>query len=137
VAAVLPWVCDWTVPVAQWALAPCAAVGLGVSWWITRRTTTHDDLMEHGVPAVGEVLEVVRPRLANVVINNAYIKRTLRLRVDRNDGTPTYEVGYHGTFLLGDIPEPGARLSLRVDPKNPKHFTTVDDDSARQTALDG
>ncbi|HEY2273501.1 MAG TPA: hypothetical protein VGH30_12040 [Jatrophihabitantaceae bacterium] len=129
VASVLPWVCDWTVPAARWAIAPCAAVALATAWWIQRRVSRHGDLEQHGVPATGEVLEVVKPRLMNIVINNVYIKRTLRLRVNRSDGTPPYEVRYHGTFMIGDIPDVGTRLSLRIDPKDPKHFATVDEDA--------
>lgn len=58
----------------------------------------------------------------NVVVNNVYIKRTLRLRIERSDGVPPYEAKYRGTFMLGEIPSPGSVLVLRVDPHRPQHF---------------
>jgi putative oligomerization/nucleic acid binding protein len=58
----------------------------------------------------------------NVVINNVYIRRRLRLRIQRQDGSPAYEGIFKGLFMLGEIPSVGDRLSLRVDPANPQHF---------------
>jgi hypothetical protein len=58
----------------------------------------------------------------NVVMNNVYIRRRLRLRIQRQDGTPAYEGILKGFFMLGEIPSVGDRLALRVDPANPQHF---------------
>lgn len=74
-------------------------------------------------------MEVVRP-LFNVVINNAYIKRTLRLCIERSDGVGPYEAKYRGTFMFGEIPSVGSTLALRVDPERPTHFEVSRDGSA-------
>ena len=67
------------------------------------------------------MLEVLKPWM-NVVINNVYIRRRLRLRIQRQDGSPAYEGILKGLFMLGEIPSVGDRLALRVDPANPQHF---------------
>ncbi|MBZ5491213.1 MAG: SHOCT domain-containing protein [Acidobacteriia bacterium] len=58
----------------------------------------------------------------NVVVNNVYIRRRLRLRIQPEDGTAAYEAIFKGLFMLGEIPSVGDRLTLRVDPANPQHF---------------
>jgi len=73
------------------------------------------------------VLEVEKP-LMNVVINNVYIRRTLRLRIERADGVAPYEAKFKGTFMLGEIPGVGSAVPLRVDPNNPRHFEAVKDE---------
>jgi hypothetical protein len=72
-------------------------------------------------PPTGTVLEVLKPWM-NVVVNNVYIQRRLRLRIQRQDGVPAYEGILKGLFMLGEIPSVGDRLALRVDPANPQHF---------------
>lgn len=126
VASLLPWVCDWTTVPARWAAAPCAVVAILVAWRMYRSTASSEHLVQSGVPATGTVLEVVKPKLMNVVINNVYIMRKLRLRIERADGVTPYEAVLKGTFMLGEIPNVGDTMSLRVDPHNPKHFETVD-----------
>jgi Short C-terminal domain len=84
-------------------------------------TARAQSLQERGIRATGTVLEVLKPWM-NVVINNVYIRRRLRLRIQRQDGSPAYEGIFKGLFMLGEIPSVGDRLALRVDPANPQHF---------------
>ena len=120
IPSLLPWIAAWTAPVSLWWLAPCTAVAVAFAVWIGRRVARDDRLAHHGIPARAVVLEVRTP-LMNVVVNNAYIKRTLRLRIERGDGAPPYETKYRGTFMIGDIPSVGDTLALRVDPGRPHH----------------
>lgn len=120
-ASLLPWAVDWTVPYSTWFLLPCAAVAIAVAVWVGQSTSRARSLQQQGIRATGIVLEVLKPWM-NVVINNVYIQRRLRLRIQRQDGSPAYEGILKGLFMLGEIPSVGDRLSLRVDPANPQHF---------------
>ena len=120
-ASLLPWAVDWTVPSSTWFLLLWAAVAVGVAAWIGQSTGRARSLQQQGIRATGIVLEVFKPWM-NVVINNVYIRRRLRLRIQREDGAPPYEGILKGLFMLGEIPSVGDRLSLRVDPANPQHF---------------
>lgn len=121
VASLLPWAVDWSVPSSRWFLLLWAAVAVAVAVWIGRLTQRTKTLQEQGIRATGTVLEVLKPWM-NVVINNVYIRRRLRLRIQRQDGAPAYEGILKGLFMLGEIPSAGDRLALRVDPTNPQHF---------------
>jgi putative oligomerization/nucleic acid binding protein len=131
VASLLPWAVDWSVPSSPWFLLLWAAVAIAVAAWIGLSTQRAKSLQEQGIRATGEVLEVLKPWM-NVVINNVYIRRRLRLRIRRDDGTPAYEAIFKGLFMLGEIPSVGDRIALRVDPANPRHF---DYDKASTTAV--
>jgi hypothetical protein len=124
-ASTMPFVADWTVPVAPWSPLAVAAVVGGYAVWLYMGLERSDALQHNGIPATGTVLEVKNP-IMNMVINDVYIRRTVVLRVERSDGTPPYQADYAGTFMLGEIPSPGDVFNLRVDPKNPLHFETVD-----------
>ncbi len=108
---------------ARLALVPSAwaAVAIAVAAWIGQSTARAQSLQQQGIRATGVVLEVLKPWM-NVVINNVYIRRRLRLRIQRQDGSPAYEGILKGLFMLGEIPSVGDRLALRVDPANPQHF---------------
>lgn len=134
VASLLPWVFDWLTPALRWGFAPCVAVAVGTALYLYRKTDRRDALEHQGIRATGTVLEVVKPKLFNVVINNVYIRRTLRLRVQRADGAAAYEARLSGLFMLGEIPDVGDRMSLRIDPKDPQHLTSVDESAAGQEA---
>ena len=121
IASLLPWVVDWSVPSSPWFLLLCAAVAVAVAVWIGQSTVRAQSLQQRGIRATGVVLEVFKPWM-NVVINNVYIRRRLRLRIQRQDGSPAYEGILKGLFMLGEIPSVGDRLTLRVDPANPQHF---------------
>jgi len=122
------WLADWSAPVSKWGLLGCTAVVVGFSLWFYPSLSRRNSLQRGGIPARGVVLEVEKPWM-NVVINNIYIKRTLRLRIERADGVAPYEAKFKGTFMLGQIPGVGSRLALRVDPANPRHFEAVSEDS--------
>jgi hypothetical protein len=123
-AALLPWVADWSAPVARWAPFLCGIIAVAYACWFYSRLARSDDLQQNGIPATGTVLEVKQP-LMNMIVNSVYLRRTMRLRIQRSDGVAPYEADYSGTFMLGEIPSPGAVFTLRVDPANPKHFETV------------
>jgi hypothetical protein len=120
-ASIMPFAADWTAPASWWALVICAAIVVAYATWLTRSVYEFDRLGRDGVRAKGVVIEVKRP-LFNTVINNAYIRRTLRLRIERPDGAAPYEAIIKGTFMFGDIPQPGARLPVMVDPLRPQHI---------------
>jgi putative oligomerization/nucleic acid binding protein len=136
-ASLVPWAVDWTVPSSSWLLLPWAAVAIAVAAWIGRFSSRAQALQQRGIRATGTVLEVFKPWM-NVVVNNVYIRRRLRLRIQRQDGSPAYEGILKGLFMLGEIPSVGDRLSLRVDPANPQHFdydkASTDTTAAQATA---
>jgi len=121
VASLLPWAIDWTMPVNPLFAAVWIPLTLAFAAWILMATRGEESFKEHAVHAVGVVLSVDQPYM-NVVINNVYIKRKVRLRIERSDGTPPYEGVLNGLFMIGDIPSPGDRLPLLVDPANPQRF---------------
>jgi hypothetical protein len=121
IASMLPWIVDWSVPSSPWFLLLCATVAVATAFWMGQSTQRAQSLQQQGIPATGTVLEVLKPWM-NVVINNVYIRRRLRLRIQRQDGSPAYQGIFKGLFMLGEIPSVGDRLSLRVDPANPQHF---------------
>lgn len=121
VASMLPWAVDWSVPTSPWFLLLCAAVAIATAFWMGQSTARAQSLQQRGIHATGTVLELFKPWM-NVVINNVYIRRRLRLRIQRQDGSPPYEGILKGLFMLGEIPSVGDSLSLRVDPTNPQHF---------------
>lgn len=127
-ASLLPWAVDWTLPVSPhygWLWVP---ILLGFAFWIALAARRTDLLQRNGIRAVGTVLEVFKPWM-NVVVNNVYIRRKLRLRIERNDGMAPYEAIFKGLFMIGQIPSPGDRLPLLVDPQNPRRFEYVEGES--------
>jgi hypothetical protein len=121
VASLVPWGVDWTVPSSTWFLLLWAAVAIASAVWIGSVSSRAQALQQRGIRATGTVLEVFQPWM-NVVVNNVYIRRRLRLRIQRQDGAPAYEGILKGLFMLGEIPSVGDHLNLRVDPANPQHF---------------
>ena len=120
-ASLLPWGIDWTLPVSAWFIALWLPITIGLAYWIALVARRAEFLQQQGIHATGVVLEVFKPWM-NVVINNVYIRRKLRLRVEREDGTPAYEGILKGLFMLGEIPSPGDRIPLIVDPAKPQRF---------------
>jgi len=117
-ASLLPWALDWTPP-GSLLLWVWYAVAIGLPCWMAFSARQAESFRERAVPATGVVLEVLKPMM-NVVINNVYIKRKLRLRIERADGTPAYEATWNGLFMLGDIPSPGDKIPIMVDAANPQ-----------------
>jgi hypothetical protein len=132
IASGVPWLTDWTMSASPFLLFLWPALTVGTAVWIGYAESSYDSLEERGIHANGVVLQVYQP-LMNVVINNVYIKRKLRLRIERSDGTAPYEAAYNGLFMLGEIPSIGDRLPLLVDPANPQHLQ-YDDASAAAPA---
>jgi hypothetical protein len=121
VASLLPFAVDWTSPVSPLFFVAGLFVTAGMAWWIAWAARREESLQHNGIRATGTVLEVLEPKM-NVVINNVYIKRKVRLRIERQDGAPAYEGILDGLFMLGRIPSPGDRMPLIVDPANPQRF---------------
>ena len=128
IASLLPWMVDWSQPLSPWYLLGGCVATFAVALWIAHDAREESTLIEHGVRASGVVLEVYKP-VMNVVVNNVYIKRKVRLRIEREDGAPAYEGILHGLFMLGEIPSPGDRIPLRVDPAKPQRFEVNDSDT--------
>jgi hypothetical protein len=135
-ASLLPWGFDWILPVHPVYGSFLFLVLIAIAVWIGAVAGRDEWLRQHGVRAVGVVLEVLKPWM-NVVINNVYIKRKVRVRIERRDGVPPYEGLYHGLFMIGDLPSRGDRLPLLVDPKNPKRFAYDKEGSEAYAASDG
>lgn len=125
IASILPWVSDWATAAFSAYFFCSAGAVLAVAWWISSVASGARFMAEHGLRASGEVLEVIEPRM-NVVINNVYIRRALRLRILRDDGAAPYEARLKGLFMIGEIPKPGDRLRLLVDPNQPQHVVADD-----------
>jgi len=122
--SLLPWALDWT-PLGSPLFPVWYAVALGIAIWIALAARNTESFKERAVRATGVVLEVFKP-VMNVVVNNVYIKRKLRLRIERADGVPAYEATWNGLFMLGEIPSPGDRIPMIVDPANPQHVDYAD-----------
>jgi hypothetical protein len=129
-ASLLPWAIDWTLPVSPLFGLLWFPLAIGMAVWIGAGARSDESFRERAVHATGVVLEVIQPAF-NVVINNVYIKRKVRLRVERADRTPRYEGVLNGLFMLGEIPSVGDRLALLVDPQNPQRIKS--DDAASST----
>jgi len=132
-ASIMPFAADWSAPASWWALVVCAAIVVACATWLSRSVYGFDRLSRDGVRAKGVVIEVKRP-LFNTVINNAYIRRTLRLRIERPDGVAPYEAIINGTFMFGEIPQPGAKLPVMVDPLRPQHVELASKTATSETA---
>lgn len=121
VASLLPWAIDWSLPVSPLFALLWVPLTIAVAVWIAFVNQREESLQKQGIHATGIVLEVLKPWM-NVVINNVYIKRKVRLRIKREDGAPAYEGILNGLFMLGEIPSAGDRIPLVVDPARPQRF---------------
>ena len=84
-----------------------------------------DRLLHEGLEGTGTVIEVVEPKAINAVVNNGYVRRSVRLTVERPDKTKTYEAVLRDLFKVGDLPLPGHRIPLRIDPEDAKRVAAV------------
>jgi hypothetical protein len=126
IASLLPWAADWAPHTPLYTLL-CLVLTVASAVWIAQANRREDLLQHQGILAQGTVLEVLKPWM-NVVINNVYIKRKLRLRIAREDGVPEYEGILNGLFMLGEIPSPGDKIPLVIDPTTPQRFEYRKDD---------
>jgi hypothetical protein len=124
VASIMPFAVDWLAPVSWWALVAAVVIVIGYAAWLTWSVYGADQLRRDGVRARAVVVEVNKP-LFNTVINDVYIRRTLRVRIERSDGVAPYEARLKGTFMLGKIPDVGATLSVLVDRVRPQRIEMV------------
>jgi putative oligomerization/nucleic acid binding protein len=120
-ASLLPWAVDWTPSVSPWFILLWLPITVATALWIAQVARRTELLQQHGIRAIGVVLEVFKPWM-NVVVNNVYIRRKMRIRIEREDGMPAYEAILKGLFMLGEVPSPGDRIRLLVDPANPQRF---------------
>jgi hypothetical protein len=124
VASLLPWAVDWTMPARLWLLAVWIPVVLGYAYWLDRSHEHKDAVLHTGVRGTATVLAIVH-RQFQTVVNNAYIRRKLRLSVRTEQGQ-TFETTMTGTFAFGSEPSPGDTFAVRIDPAHPKRIV-VDD----------
>jgi hypothetical protein len=125
VASLLPFVCDFGAPSSWWAVPLAAEIGLATAGEMFRAEYVRDQLAHNGIRATGTVLEVIEPKFWNVMVNSAYIYRTVRLRITRSDGVAPYEHKMRGLYMFGNVPDEGDKFALRVDPHDPNHFIVV------------
>lgn len=121
-ASLLPWAVAFTFALSPIAAAVDVVVVVAVGFWMWDSVQRATRLAEEGIRAVGTVLEVVRPRMFNVVVNNVYLKRTLRLEIRREDNVAPYEARFKGLYMVGNVPRVGERLTLRVDHDDPRRI---------------
>lgn len=125
IASLLPFVCDFGAPSSWWAVPIATVITVATAGEMYRAEYRRTQLAANGVRATGTVLEVIEPKFWNVMVNDAYIYRTVRLRITRSDGRPPYEHTMRGLYMFGNIPDEGDKFALRVDPDDPNHFIVV------------
>ncbi|AQT80079.1 hypothetical protein B1R94_13650 [Mycolicibacterium litorale] len=131
VAAIVPWAADWTAPVSPWWLVVWALVVVAYVTWLVPAVARMDRLRARGVAGIGVVLEVIRP-MFNAVVNKDRARRVLRVRVQTPHPTPAYEARLIATFTLGEIPEPGDRIAVRVDRDRPSLLEMIEDEPVQR-----
>jgi hypothetical protein len=125
VASVVPWVVNLSVPDNP-IYIPVFVVGVGVfAAWIFLRSSATDRLLHEGVDGTGTVIEVIEPKAINAVVNNGYVRRSVRLTVERADKTKTYEAVLRDLFKVEELPSPGDKIPLRIDPEDAKRVAAV------------
>lgn len=133
VASTIPWVADWTAPISRWAVAVCAVIVIVYATWLVFTVYRVDRLRGGGRCGTAVILQVIRPML-NVVVNKDTARRALRVSVEPADGSAAYETRLTATFTLGDIPEPGDRLVVLIDPGDPRHVEPIPDEPIERAA---
>lgn len=126
-ASTVPWAADWTAPLSRWGVAVWAAVIIAYSAWLVTAVRRVDRLRGGNKYGSAVVIEVIRPTFTAVVTKDS-TRRTLRIRVEPADGTTSYETQVAAAFTLGDVPEVGDRLAVRIDPADPMHVEINDDE---------
>lgn len=123
--SVVPWVVNLTVPDNPMYI-PVFVVAVGVfAAWIFLRSAATDRLLHDGLDGTGVVIEVVAPKGINTVVNNGYVRRSVRLNVERADKKKTYEAAIRELFKVDELPSPGDRIPLRIDPEDAKRVVMV------------
>ena len=70
----------------------------------------------------------------NVIVNGAYIKRKLRLRVEGVKNVPAYEATHERAFHVWRCPIGRDKIPLLVDPQDPQRFEYDDSENASDSA---
>jgi hypothetical protein len=131
--SLLPWAIDWGPGLGWAAETAFVLLALVIALYVLYRASGSSMLQANGVRATAVVLEVRKP-LMNVVVNNIYIRRKLRVRVERDDQAPPYEATYSDLWELGAVPDPGDSFRVVLDPKRPQHLTALDDQGSAAPA---
>jgi hypothetical protein len=125
VASVLPWVVNLSAPDNPMYI-PVLVVAVGVfAAWIYLRSSATDRLLHDGVEGTGTVIEVIEPKAINAVVNNGYVRRSVRLTVERPDKPNSYEAVLRDLFKVEELPKPGDKIALRIDPEDAKRVAAV------------
>jgi len=128
VASILPWVVNLAVPDSPIYIPVLAAAAGGFAAWIYVRSSAVDRLLHDGLEGTGVVIEVIEPKAVSAVVNNGYVRRSVRVTVERVDKIKTYEALVRDLFKVEDLPSPGDRIPLRIDPQDAKHVVMVPPD---------
>jgi hypothetical protein len=132
VASILPWVVNLTVPNNPWYIPVLALAAGGFAAWIFVRASATDRLLHDGVEGMGVVIEVIEPKAVSAVVNNGYVRRSVRVTVERADKIKTYEAVVRDLFKVEELPSPGDRIPLRIDPEDAKHVVMVPPEKPKQ-----
>lgn len=136
VASLLPWVINLSVPDNPMYI-PVYVVAVGVfAAWIYLRSSATDRLLHEGVEGTGTVIEVIEPKAINAVVNNGYVRRSVRLTVERPDKTKTYEAVLRDLFKVDELPAAGDKIPLRIDPEDAKRVAAVPAEKAEKPSAE-
>lgn len=132
-AALAPWLADWTALISPWCVLPFAAALVGYSYWLSKAVYQVDVLRRDGIWGRGVVLEVIRPTLT-VVMKNDRTRRSVRVRVEGVDGIAPYEARFDATFTVGAIPEIGDTVAVLINPARVDHIELIDGEPVIRSA---
>jgi hypothetical protein len=118
VASILPWAVNVTVPDVPISIAVFVLAAGLFAGWIFRQASVSDRLQHAGVPGTGTVIELIEPKFAGAAVNNGYVRRSVRLTVERPDKTKTYQAVLRDLFKVEELPAPGDKIALRIDPED-------------------
>lgn len=124
-ASILPWVVNLSVPDNPMYIPVLVIAAGAFGAWIYLRSTSRDRLLHDGVEGTGTVIEVIEPKAVNAVVNNGYVRRSVRVTVTRADKVKTYEAVVRDLFKVEELPRPGDELPLRIDPEDAKRVVLV------------
>jgi hypothetical protein len=124
-ASILPWVVNLSVPDNPMYIPVLVIAAGAFGAWIYLRSTSRDRLLHDGVEGTGTVIEVIEPKAVNAVVNNGYVRRSVRVTVTRADKVKTYEAVVRDLFKVEELPKPGDELPLRIDPEDAKRVVLV------------
>ena len=125
VASILPWAVNVTVPDLPISI-PVFVLAAGLfAGWIFRQASASDRLQHAGVPGTGTVIELIEPKFTGAAVNNGYVRRSVRLTVERPDKTKTYQAVLRDLFKVEELPAPGDKIALRIDPQDATRVAAV------------